>query len=202
MYIGGESYYLVDISQNGQYDVLCNPRTQITTAIQLEGDYYLIDSNGDGTWDHSYNIQDGSVSTYEEETILPIVIWILLILAVFIIIILIYHKYKPVFKKLKKPRLKPVRLDKDTKTMITETRSLLECIQHDVSVYMDKLEQLEGKIEVPIAEPKEEHVTAKIPPEKELIPEKIKTEELTVEDIEKRVDDLLSQIKTKKEENN
>jgi len=84
--------------------------------------------------------------------------------------------------------------------MVTETRALLERIQHDVGLYMDKLQQLE-EVGAPVAEPEEEYVTAKIPPKKEVVPEKIKTEELTIDEIEKRVDVILSQIK-KEDENN
>ena len=82
--------------------------------------------------------------------------------------------------------------------MVIQTRTLLERIQNDVKIYMDQLQQIEGKIEPTEAKIEEEFVTAKIPEERKVIPKEIKTRVTSIEDIEKEVDDLLLQYKNHK----
>ena len=76
--------------------------------------------------------------------------------------------------------------------MINETKNLLEHIQKDVTVYMDKLERIEDQIAVTAMKTKEE----KIPLEKEETDESY-VDEPSYDDIESEVDELLSKLKNK-----
>lgn len=166
VYINGQSYYLVDASQNGVFDLLYNPITTFITGVEKQNDNYLIDRNGDGSWDHIYNVVDGSVSTYGEELPIPLIIFILVIIVFIItsVIIFTYQKKKPI--KLSKSKQKrqvpkisaieksiiPSAFDKkDTAQMITQTKSLLQHIQQDVEVYMEKLSQIEYQFIEPVS---------------------------------------------------
>lgn len=171
IYIDGKPYYLIDTSQNGPYDILYEPSRKATTAVEIYDENYLLDQNGDGSWDHIYYASDGSVSKYGEiEIPWTLVIWILPILALLFIIsgiILYYIKIRPrkhnIYKKAKKPaewRLikKPFRIyagDKDSIEMISQTKHLLQNIQQDVTVYMDKLCQIEDQIAMTSVEDEE-----------------------------------------------
>jgi parallel beta-helix repeat protein len=149
VYLKGSLFYLVDISESGKYDVLYNPRSETTTAIELDGDYYLIDSDGDGTWDLRYGVQDGVISTIQEPSILTYLIWIIPIITLLVLIILFYKgKLKLPIKKRKASSLKPIRLNKDTKSMVTETRTLHENIQHEISTFIEQIKGLEGRIDM------------------------------------------------------
>ncbi|UCD14078.1 MAG: right-handed parallel beta-helix repeat-containing protein [Thermoplasmatales archaeon] len=196
VYITGKPYYLVDVTQNGVYDIFYEPTGDITTAAEKHKENYFIDENGDGTWDYIYNTADGSMSPYEEE-ILPLIIWIPITLAILLIILIItlyftrfkYWKYK-IFKKreeiIKPPSIKePSRtrvIDKDTVEMISQTKNLLQHIQQDVEVYMEQLHQLEDQIEYTTIEGKKETTT----------PEEKTSKLKDISDIEEQVDELLS----------
>lgn len=165
LYISGQSFYLIDISQNGIFDVLYNPITTVTTGVEKQNDNYLIDKNGDGSWDHLYNTIDGSVSTYGEEIPLPIIFLITLVVFILtLIIILTYHKKKPIrLIKTKQKReiskisaieksIIPSAFDKKgTVQMISQTKYLLQHIQQDVEVYMEKLKQIEDQFIEPVS---------------------------------------------------
>ncbi len=196
VYITGKTYYLVDVTQDGVYDILYEPISDTTTAVEKHNEHYLIDKNGDGTWDYIYNTVDGSMSPYEEE-ILPLIIWIPITIVILFIILIIsiyfkrynYLKYK-IFKK-REEIIKPPSIreslrtrvsDKDTVEMISQTKNLLQNIQQDVEVYMEQLRQIEDKIEYTVIEGEKETTT---PGEKT---SKLKN----IGDIEEQVDELLS----------
>jgi nitrous oxidase accessory protein NosD len=207
IYPGGKPYYLVDINKDGSFDILYNQATKTAIAIEKKGVNYLLDQNGDGTWDYVYNAMGGSISTYEEKA--PIDIWILLILVTISIISVIvwyyiknikgraeYRKYKE-YEKLEKPtELQKIRKSlpeisatdrRYTPEMIDETRTLLKLIQQDVSIYMDKLQQIEEQI-------------GKTYPEKEkekIYQETKKSEIKKLENVESEVDRLLSNLSKK-----
>lgn len=206
IYPGGKLYYLVDINQDGSFDVLYNQVTKTKTVLETKGVNYLIDQNGDGTWDYVYNTMDGSISLYKEET--PIYIWIILILIALAIIsaIALYYirnirsklKY-PRYEEYKKPerpvevptikRLMPgVTTDRRyTPEMIDEAKTLLKLIQQDVTVYLDKLQEIEEQIGGTYPEIEKE----------ETYQETKKSEIKDMEDIESEVDKLLSEISKK-----
>jgi hypothetical protein len=135
------------------------------------------------------------MSPYEEE-IVPLIIWIPIILAIFLIILIItlyftkykYWKYK-IFKK-REEIIKPTSIkepsrtrvtDKDTVEMISQTKNLLQHIQKDVEVYMEQLHQLEGQIESTTIEEEKETTT----------PEEKTSKLKDISDIEEHVDELL-----------
>jgi hypothetical protein len=157
IYLTGKPYYLIDISQDGIYDILYNPESDETTAVEKQKDNYLIDEDGDDTWDYIYNSIDGSVSPYKE-TILPFSPWILIILAIIItisIVIIYYTRIKPRRLKISRKSKKTIRpvsltkpdvIDDDTLEMLSQTKTLLKHIQDDVKEHMDRLHQLEGQM--------------------------------------------------------
>ncbi|UCF12616.1 MAG: right-handed parallel beta-helix repeat-containing protein [Thermoplasmatales archaeon] len=196
VYITGKPYYLVDVTQDGVYDILYEPVGETTTAVEKHNEHYLIDQNGDSTWDYIYNTPDGSVSPYEEE-ISPLIIWIpitLMILLIILIITLYFKRFKCwKYKELKKREeiIKPPSIrepsrthvsDKDTVEMISQTKNLLQHIHQDVEVYMEQLRQLENKIEYTTIEEEKETTTSEE-----------KTSKLKdISNIEEEVDELLS----------
>ena len=82
VYISGKTYYLIDISQNGFYDIFYEPTSETITGVEKIDENYLIDQNGDGSWDHIYIVADGSISAYEEQITVPPVILIIAILII------------------------------------------------------------------------------------------------------------------------
>ena len=204
IYITGKLYYLVDVSQNGFYDVLYESTSDITAGVEKRDEDYLLDANGDGTWDHIYNTADGSVSTYEEQLIIPLAIWILLILAIIIaalFIIPFYLRRRPIkYKMPRKPEKiikrpvieEPLRIfageKRDTMEMIGQTRTVLQHIQQDVEVYMEKLRQIEEQFTVMPEEEKEEI---------EESPEEETTESEDIHNVESKVDKLLTKLDDK-----
>jgi hypothetical protein len=72
--------------------------------------------------------------------------------------------------------------------MITQTKTILQHIQQDVEVYMEKLKQLEDQFYEPAI--KEDERKIELPKEKP-------TEKKDIYDIEAKVDELLSKIDNK-----
>ena len=207
IYLDEKPYFLVDINKDGSFDILYNQATKAATALGKKGVNYLIDQNGDGTWDYVYNTMDGSISPYKEET--PIYIWIILILiAIAIISAIALYYIRNIRSKLKYPRYeeykkpeRPIEVPtikrpmpgvtttdrRYTPEMIDEAKTLLKLIQQDVSIYMDKLQQIEEQIGGTYPEL-----------EKEKRHEETKTREIkNVEDVESKVDKILSDISKK-----
>ena len=169
LYLGGTAYYLVDVSQNGIFDILYNPLADVTTEVEYLDGNYLINENGDGAWDYIYNVENGKISRYGENILLSPSFWIYLILVIFIILILIALYYtgrkwrknritrrsKRVVKELPfKRSVKVYTREPGTIEMIGQTRMLLQNIQEDVSIYMDQLHQIEEQIaKVSVKEP-------------------------------------------------
>ena len=145
LYISGKTYYIVDINENGYYDVLFEPISGRTSGVERQGTDYLLDADGDGSWDHIYGSLDGSVSDYTVAQILPLAVWIIVILAALIIGLYIASKYfrrrtlgygitrrprraeeRPLIKK--PIRISPIDKD-DTMVMVSQTKMLLQNIQ-------------------------------------------------------------------------
>lgn len=196
IYIAGEEYYLLDITQNGIYDVLYNPENKDITAVEKQNNSYYIDINGDYKWDYIYNIADGSIISYINEQPLSPIIWVLSILTVIILIIfiIVYSIKKQkltIYKVIKKPERviekplskKAVEIPtiekRDTLEMIGQTKTLLQRIQQDVEVYMEKLREIEEQFIVP-------------PPEVEK-----QSKIIDLHEIETRVDEILLEFEKK-----
>jgi len=199
IFVNGIQYYLVDASQNDIFDILFNPISKTTTGVEKQDDSYLIDVNGDGTWDYVYNTADGAILTYEEELIVPtynLILIILLITITVLIIVFSYLKNRKIGKKIstkrkkvpKKPVLKkslevPLSEKKETVEMITQTKSLLHHIQQDVEVYMEKLRQLEDQFAEPVVKQKRKTDIHKLKD----------NERKNIHEIEARIDKILSE---------
>jgi hypothetical protein len=203
IFINGIQYYLVDASQNDIFDILFNPTSKATTGVEKQDDSYLIDENGDGTWDYVYNSADGSILIYGEELLIPAYNLILIILLITITVSIIIFSYlrnrkieleiptRP--KKIpKQPQFKkslevPVSEKKETVEMITQTKSLLQHIQQDVEVYMEKLRQLEDQFAEPVAKQMRKTEMKKIKD----------TGKKDIHEIEERIDKILSESDNK-----
>ena len=205
LYIKGKPYYLVDLSQNGFYDVFYNPTSETTFPVEKTDESYLIDYNGDGTWDHSYSILDGSVSTYPEEQKMPSLEMILfLIIAILVIILIIVFYYIKNRSKIMKQRktgksagLPSTRktpeyriVEKDTKTTADKIGHIPLTEQPDITAYKIHTEQpLQTKEQVKqfISEDRQEIVSTK----------KKQGNQKNIQDLESKVDKLLSDLKYK-----
>jgi hypothetical protein len=203
IFITGKQYYLVDASQNDVFDILYNPTNKATTGVEKQNSNYLIDENGDGTWDYIYNIADESILTYSEELLLPTSNLILILLLIALTVIIIAFSYLrnrkrdieipserrriPKQPKLKKSIDLPVSEKKETVEMITQTKSLLQHIQQDVEVYMEKLKQIEDQFNEPVM---------RIEKKKRIEKEK-NTGKNDIHEIEERIDKILSESDNK-----
>ena len=66
MHIVGNIGHIKDVDSDGIYDMFCNSTTGGETNIeQQKGGTYLIDENGDGKWDHVYDIETGEFANYD-----------------------------------------------------------------------------------------------------------------------------------------
>lgn len=83
----GKIGYLIDEESDGIYDMFYNNETKENTIVQLDNECYLIDLNGDGSWEYMFDISKG-LSSYQEINDIPgfklgIFVIILFILLVF-----------------------------------------------------------------------------------------------------------------------
>ena len=177
IYLGGNPAFLVGTSRDGIYDILYNPASETTYAVEYADGNYKIDANGDGSWDYVYHTTDDSVTSYQESFItLPLTLLLTgIILALLAVVIFSYIKTRSRYpKKLRKqskkllPKISPI--DSGTQEMVTETRTLLYHIQHDVNTYIEKLDQIEKHIPAVSSELERQQL-----PEKEIAIQKFKT---------------------------
>ncbi len=227
IYVSGKPYNLIDISTSGVYDVLYNPSTGDTTAVEKYGtNYYRLDINGDNAWDYIYQPSDGSIVTYtgEQPDIITIdTILIILSLALTIFLVLFYlfkirpQRYEPFRKPLKTkkrpPYRKPIEYQptdaKDTVEMIGRTRVLLQHIHEDVQAYMDQLSHMEEQLTMTTMKPEEEleekpeesttmpEVTPEKPALSPVPTEQPPTTGRKETDVDSEVDELLSRLEKK-----
>lgn len=216
IYLAGKPYYLIDATLEGIYDILYNPSNEETTAIEKQDDTYLIDVNGDSSWDYIYQISEGSIKTYEEKPLhLPLIeILIIIIISIIIFLFIYYKRLKPrqikTIEKLKKtieppPIRKPSKeiiYDKDTAEMIIQTKELLHNIQMDVQIYLDKLDQIEDQsLLVSLEDEEEKEENEEKPTFKEEIHEvEIKKKQKISSEIEEEIDKIISKLKDKDED--
>jgi nitrous oxidase accessory protein NosD len=211
IYILGKSYFLIDASREGIYDVLYNPSNGKITTVELQGDNYLIDKDGDNTWDHIYKISEGSVKQYGEDTYqLPLFTLFVIIIVITIILVYLYRfkprkikTYRTVDKTIKPPPLKrPSKAkvyDKDTAEMLIQTKTLLQNIQRDVQVYLDKLDEIEDQSLLVTLEDDEKQ-ERKISQEEHVTQVETKKKQKTGSEIEEEIDKLLSKSKDNNED--
>jgi nitrous oxidase accessory protein len=212
IYLGGNPVFLVDVSQDGVYDILYDPASETTHAVEYADGTYKIDANGDGSWDYLYHTTVDSVTLYQESYItLPFTLLLTgIILALLAVGIFSYiktrsrhpKKLREQFKKLP-PSISSI--DRETQERITETRALLNHIQYNVNTYMEKLNQIEKQIPT---------VSSKLQcqqlPEKEMATQKFKDRDMPLrpeqpipssksvyEDVSAEVDTLFETLRRK-----
>lgn len=194
IYIVGKQYYLVDLNQDSIFDIIYNPISKLTTAVEKQNEIYLLDIDGDNKWDYVYNIQDKSISQYSEELQLTPVIWLILISIILLILFIVLYynriKIKKLIKKLqiRKPLKTTISEEKDTLERVVKTKTLLQNIQQDVEVYIEKLHEIEEQFITPTIEEKKEIPT--------LVEKPSKIEDIS--EIETKVDQILSKSQKKK----
>ena len=198
IYIKAEPYYLIDVTQNRVYDLLYEHTDKAKTGVEKRDDKYLLDINGNGQWDYSYNILDKSIVSYSEPPSAPTTYWILLIAAVILTILVVIFWYtrkrqtkvlgvKKIEREEKPYTLLPLET-KDTTVMIRQTKTLLQQISKDVNVYMDQLQQLEEQFIMPFKDQETEITSEEI----------IKKQD--IQTIEAKIDKLLLDRENEDEE--
>ncbi len=179
IYLAGNPTFLVDVSQDGIYDILYDPESKTIHAVECADGTYRIDANGDGSWDYLYHTTDNSVTSYPESFMtLPLVllltgiIFTLLAVGIFSYIKTRFRYPKKQSRWLKKPLSNISPIDNRTQDMVTETRALLYKIQHNVNIYIEKLNQIENQIPVISSELERRQL-----PEKEITIQKFKDQD-------------------------
>jgi len=84
------TYCLVDTNGNSKYDLLYNTLTEIKTKANNEDGVTLLDIDGDGSWDYSYD--NGILKVYKESFEIPWLYVIIAIIAIVLIVIFILFK--------------------------------------------------------------------------------------------------------------
>lgn len=150
IYIGGIPVFLVDVSEDGIYDILYDSTSETIHAVEYADGTYRIDMNGDGSWDYLYHATDGSVTSTQESFIsspmvllLIGIILILLAIGIFFFVKTRFDFTKKLRKLFQKPRPSDATGDSETQDMVIETRTLLNHIQQDVNTYIKILNQIE-----------------------------------------------------------
>ncbi|EMR74685.1 PDK repeat-containing protein [Thermoplasmatales archaeon SCGC AB-540-F20] len=82
-YIVGDIGYITDDDADGIYDTFYGETAQ--TMLEQVGEIYLIDINGDGEWDHTYDLMEGLMTYQKEEIEIPLI----MIIGIVIIIVTI-----------------------------------------------------------------------------------------------------------------
>jgi len=93
--------YLIDYESDGIYDAFHNNLTRNDTDVELQDNgKYLMDINGSGTWDYTYDSKTGTINfikdkkTIEEiEISWVVVVGIILVIAIIVIVILFKRGY-------------------------------------------------------------------------------------------------------------
>ncbi|MBU0498055.1 MAG: right-handed parallel beta-helix repeat-containing protein [Candidatus Thermoplasmatota archaeon] len=202
IYLQGDPHYLIDISQNSIYDILYEPISDTTTAVEKTNENYLIDQDGDGSWYYLYNIGEGSITSYEKPLTLPILI--LILLTIISVIIIIYYFIRSYNKKpdipqkyitpvsMKKPPVKISTGDKRTIENIDDTKTLLHQIQQNVTIFMDELQMIEDQVTtIPVDKEQIDKDEKTLPPPKET------SQYENIHEVEQEIDKVLLESKNK-----
>jgi hypothetical protein len=84
------TYCLVDTNENSKFDLLYNTITEARTSAKYEDGLTLLDIDGDGSWDYSYD--QGTMVVYKESFEIPWLYVIIAIIAIVLIVIFIMFK--------------------------------------------------------------------------------------------------------------
>lgn len=82
LFLEDNIFYLVDTDNDGKSDVLYNPQSTSKIRVENHGGKTFLDINNDGTWDYTYNKDEGAVK-YSETP------WLYIILGVISVVVLI-----------------------------------------------------------------------------------------------------------------
>ncbi len=158
IYIKGKPFYLVDTTQNNEFNILYHPDADKTTDVQKQGDNYLIDKTGDNKYDYLYNPLENTVNTYSEKSsieINPLILLNIILISIAIILVAFYIKTRQKKDKkeepLKEEKIQESKLSyksssKETLQMFGLTKNLLENMQKEISIYMDQLNKIENQM--------------------------------------------------------
>ncbi|UCF12739.1 MAG: PKD domain-containing protein [Thermoplasmatales archaeon] len=98
-YLGGIGY-VIDIDEDGIFDIFYNKTTAIETAVKHQYDEtYLIDTNGNGNWDYTYKQTTETIVPFKGKTIneIPWTVIALILVALAVISLIIYFYKKGYF---------------------------------------------------------------------------------------------------------
>ncbi len=108
--IQGVDHYLVDINNNGTFDIFYNTENKnYTNLIYYNKDIILIDIDGDNKWDYKYEIGSNLLSIYQthlqnenkKESVFDLIIPILIILIILSIILIFLKKFIGIYIRTK-----------------------------------------------------------------------------------------------------
>lgn len=155
IYIKGEEYYLVDINQNKIYDILLNPQNEKTYDVDQKNTNYLIDINGDGSWEYIYQTGNDEIQAYRQnidyKLIIVIAVIVTIITALFLRYYIVTNKKEKTVSKNKKTLTKKTLVDnmeltEDRLQTVNITKNLLYDMQKTVSRYVEQLDEIEKQI--------------------------------------------------------
>ena len=90
VHIVGDIGHIKDVDSDGIYDMFYNSTTGGEINIEQQNDgTYLIDENGDGEWDHVYDIETGEIANYDSTSIAQTDNTVIIALALLVIILLL-----------------------------------------------------------------------------------------------------------------
>lgn len=212
IYIQAEPYFLVDTTQNNEFNILYNEVDDKTTNVQINDEgLYLIDINGDNRWEYVYGPSDGSIEEYSYHFSISFEIILLFIISIFIGLLFVFRrkiigkiniKEEP-DEKILEDKNEFIAGDLDTIEMVSQTKTLLESIQKDVKSYMTKLDDIEKQIskgktyDLKIEQPKEEIID--VTTKKQEYEKTDEFDEIQHKIIERKVDELISRKEDEKE---
>lgn len=90
--------YLLDNDNDEIYDVFHSNETGKKTVVERIDNIYLIDVNGDGEWDYTFDIEAG-ITIYQKEKEEETPSFELIIGFIAIVIVIIFYRYKPKLNK-------------------------------------------------------------------------------------------------------
>ncbi|MEF8879347.1 MAG: NosD domain-containing protein [Candidatus Thermoplasmatota archaeon] len=211
IYIEGKSYFMVNISQNDKYDILYNPIKNQTTAVKKQNNIYLIDVDDDNSWDYKYNPSNQMTAEYKEEGLNIWMIATILLMgstaavtAIYIVFFRDKKTNKNIFKKttdFEKTETYTHYDDISQLDTIDLTKNLLQDMQHTVGQYMEKLDAMQKEMyaeEKQKPKPSTDQPDETFPPSEKIkditIEENISDSSIVIEDIESKIDKILTGV--------
>jgi hypothetical protein len=155
IYIEGKPFFMINISQNNEFDILFNPTKNQTSAVEKQKENYLIDINGNGNWDYIYQTEKDEIQIYHQDFDYKILILIGIIITIVLVLfaksyILTNKPTKNISKKKKtlteKTLVDRSDIDKGKLETVNITKNLLYDMQKTVGRYVEQLDEIEKQI--------------------------------------------------------